>query len=839
VSLESDTPVDDIIVGLTSGRLSLQAKRTLRFGRPFNETAKQWIRAVRQPDFDPDRDLLGVGSGSISRPLKVAADAIRRRHLDPDAAWTEKENSSVEKVQSVFDKLGATTTEIDLIFRSALFIERRVEEQDDDGAEIGRLLLDGHVVESGYGARAWRELIGAVGRAARNRVGNSVEGWAEELRRRGIPLVSDAAGSRAARVEHRRQAVARYRERLYQSGNQIDLTGLGAKLPPLPIEEMDANLTVRDPDSDDRFGHTLLWAMRRRGRVILTGLPGGGKSTSLRAAAGQWAQREHWSTPIVASLRRLADDDHFRRRSLRDNILDLAVEKEPLEDRDTVREALDQALDAGEAVLFLDGLDEAADRKLLLAADLNEMLTTAHPDTDVLLATRDAAYSDAAILAFRDLVLSEPQDVKPTIRAVLEAIANQRGTTSGKQWVEERLEWVEGVLRVDTQLRETPLIPVLLSLLAGERDFQELPNTRAAVLREAIEYVVERHESHRLIGLQALPQGHEPGLLIDSFPRIASLISSSSGTAPRDRIVQALVPYLSDDWGIAPGPARPTAEELVRFWDEAGIFVAEGARKLTSPRVRLFLEVGAALEAAAKPAGEARAVVDEWAGDPDRRESLVLAAGLSQDIAEALIDWADAREDEDLISAAADAIAQGGMASEDHLRRLSLALIRAMSPGDSEAWRRFQQLFRIPVPQDLQPAAIEKLNMFEPDHAVTGRAFASLEWDVDDGNRATIFESVIRVKALPQLPTREEVDRRTHILRYAGVDQVLMRSKVGAAAELLPQRPDLARDIADSMRHASLSTARQLSTCLCNTVTQRSHDKRPSACGQEGRPLNT
>lgn len=814
VSLESDNPVDDIVVGLVSGELLLQAKRTLTFRRPFNEVALQWIRAVRQPGFDPDHHLLGVGSGHVSAPLKVAANAIHRRRVDAEATWTEKERTSVEKVRSILGKHGATAIEIDLVLSSAVFIERRVEEQHEEDAEVGRLLLDGHVVETGYGARAWRELISAVGHAARNRLGRSIEGWADELRHRGLPLVADVSGSRAARIENRRRAVLRYRERLFRTGNQVDLTGLGARLHPISLEEMDADLTVRDPSSDERFGHRLLWALRRRGRVILTGLPGGGKSTSLKTTAGHWAQREHWTTPIVVSLRRLADDDHFRRRALRENILDLAVENEPPDDREVVRDALDHALGEGEVALFLDGLDEAADRRLLLAADLNEMLTTVHPDTDVLVATRDAAYSDAAILGFNDLVLNTPQDVKPTMRAVLSAIANQRGIAAEKSWVEERLEWVNGILRVDTQLRETPLIPVLLSLLAGERDVEELPTTRATILQEAIQYVVVRHEAHRTIGLQALPQGHEPAVLTGSFPLIAGVISRSDGTAPRHRIVEALDPYLQSQWGLPPGPARTTAAELVRFWDEAGIFVAEGSRKLTSPRVQLFLEIGAALEAASKPASGASEIVDEWADEPDRRESLVLAAGLSRAVAEALIDWGDARGNDELTAAAADAIAQGGEASEDHLRRLSIALIRAMSPGDADAWRRFQQLFRIPVPRDVQMAAVERLSVFETDHAMTGRAYATLRWGIEIGDRTSILESVLRTKALPQLPIRQQVDARTRILEYAGADQLLMSAKVEAAAELLPDRPDLAQDIADSIRHASISAADRLEHIL-------------------------
>jgi hypothetical protein len=52
VALETDTPVDDIVVVLRGGRLFMQAKRTLRWGRPLEEAARQWLSAVRDADFD-------------------------------------------------------------------------------------------------------------------------------------------------------------------------------------------------------------------------------------------------------------------------------------------------------------------------------------------------------------------------------------------------------------------------------------------------------------------------------------------------------------------------------------------------------------------------------------------------------------------------------------------------------------------------------------------------------------------------------------------------------------------------------------------------------------------
>src|SRR5688572_24445377 len=66
VALETDSPIDDIVVGLRGGRLFVQAKRTLTFGRPMHELATQWLRAIRDEDFDPQTDFIAGIGGRLS-----------------------------------------------------------------------------------------------------------------------------------------------------------------------------------------------------------------------------------------------------------------------------------------------------------------------------------------------------------------------------------------------------------------------------------------------------------------------------------------------------------------------------------------------------------------------------------------------------------------------------------------------------------------------------------------------------------------------------------------------------------------------------------------------------
>ena len=88
--------------------------------------------------------------------------------------------------------------------------------------------------------------------------------------------------------------------------------------------------------------------MRRRGRVLLLGAPGGGKSTALRAAAAHWAQRHHWPTPIPVHLQRLAQSN----RPVLERLLDVVVEEVlDLDERAALRAALARELIAGRCLL--------------------------------------------------------------------------------------------------------------------------------------------------------------------------------------------------------------------------------------------------------------------------------------------------------------------------------------------------------------------------------------------------------------------------------------------------------------------------------------------------------
>jgi hypothetical protein len=133
-----------------------------------------------------------------------------------------------------------------------------------------------------------------------------------------------------------------------------------------------------------------------------------------------------------------------------------------------------------------------------VVADIERFLADNGPYVATLLATRDVAYAQAAKLGWPELRLAPPEKAERTVAAVLSAAAERSVPVADRQaWVNTRKSWVAHVLSGDQTLRETPLLPVLLGLLAAERHAESLPQQRATILYEVVRNVAERREVQR------------------------------------------------------------------------------------------------------------------------------------------------------------------------------------------------------------------------------------------------------------------------------------------------------------------------------------------------------
>lgn len=389
VSLETDDPVDDIRIDFRSEAVSyVQAKRTLRKGKALTSAVAQWARAAKR-GLEPGRDHLVIVTGSLSGPLKVLQRVLRRLKTDRPASLTGKEQAELDHLRALLTSLGDEARAKVLRCASIHVIE--VEETDEAGAREAALLLT-KFVEPAHLTSAWQALVRSAGVTARLRGGFDMRGWLDQLRDEGIAIRTEG-GTLATTLESERRAVERYIAAAQRKAATIDLRPLGARLRPIPIEDVDAGVEVHD--ADRRGTSPLLWSFLRRGHAILTGLPGAGKSTALVRLAAVIPRIDDW-LPIRASLREVDALDHTR--PFRERLLEVAVRNVVPADRPYLLSDLSNRLESGAAVLLLDGLDETYRRRATVVAEVDQFLAACSTDLFVLLSTRDVAYGQAATL---------------------------------------------------------------------------------------------------------------------------------------------------------------------------------------------------------------------------------------------------------------------------------------------------------------------------------------------------------------------------------------------------------------------------------------------------------
>jgi hypothetical protein len=780
VAVETDDPVDDVRIRFGSGwRATVQAKRTLRKGPVFDAAIRQW-RAAAERGLDPSTDRLVLVGGSVSGPLKTLAAVLRRLKTDEPGKLTVGEQTALLALDAGL--AGLDPAQRDTVLRSAVIHELDVEEPECPAAREGRNLL-ATVVRPERSSTAWKDLVAIAGRIGRLRGGFKMRGWLGALMGEGHEVVGTEtpAGELARRIA----AMNRYQAQVRRPGTTLDLHRLGSDLPALDLADVDAVVDVVDPGSDNtRHRHRLIWTFLARHRVLLTGLPGGGKSTALAGLAASMLDAAGAPLPIMVSL---ADvDQRGRATSFRDRVLEVAVRDLPQGDRELVRGELEDGLESGAIAVILDALDETYDRRRDVVAEIEAFLKDTGPKVPALLATRDVAYAQAVKLGWSELRLAPPEKAERTVRAVLEAAALASiAEVDRDAWVDRRTRWVTHSLNGEKTLRETPLLPVLLALLAAEQDAESLPRHRATILYDVVRNGVQRRERRRVdvFTLGDLSEAHASAAALEGFAVEATTLARHDGPCPVEAVIAALTPLLADRWNLRGGPAEMTANAIMRFWDESGIFVMSGSPPTVAPRLMLFAEVGDAIHALNGEDADVRAWVDARLA-AGRHEPVVLAAGLSRVAARELIRHACERGDHELLQAAVTAVRQGASIISDDRDRLIESLSADVSRGDREGWKSFATLLDLGVPAPAQGPVVATLDAFPPAHRSIGRAATVLQWHKGhESEFAGALLDALRADRLPRLPSRHKEQKELPWLD-AG-DHLFREVFLGAAKALL------------------------------------------------------
>lgn len=820
IRVETDDPVDDIGCSLSQdGYAYIQAKRSLQLstqpGKPLAKAMAQCRAAVETLSLDPNRNRLVLATANPSGPIKDLSKALRRRRKPLAGAPNAAEREALDRIMPLL--VGLAAEKCTLLLDCLVVWVCDAEDRTAHEAERASLLLDNAIVSAGFGERAFNALKAAAHDLGRLREGVGLEEMIEILFEDRLELLGDVNGVAAARLVARQRAEASYRQRLQRDGETIRLLGVGAGIPNLELADVDAEVKAVEPalDAEGKNERDLDLLVRRRGRLLLTGLPGSGKSTAMRRAAADQAAAPEAPLPLFIDLKQFAS--RVKDEPTLDALIGVVCAGAPPDERDVLREQALALISAGNATLYLDALDETRRKKRAVVGAIDDLLRHQDASLEVVLATRDIGIVEGRALGFKEARLIPPSNVNQMVSGVLRAVAMRREIGDAKSWVRSREQWVQGVLGRDPDLRSTPLMPILLAVTAtGHADAAELPSLRAAILRGVVRDVVDQWETGRAaagtLHLGALQGTRAAEALFGCFVAEGAVLAAES--LPSAQAVLGKVgEYLQSAWSLALGDVKATARDAIDFWDESGFFLKTPDGRLEA-RVRLFSELADALYWIDAEPKELCAWIAGNLADPERVEALKLAAGLSLQASEALVREAISAGGLPPLSLAVDAIAEGAKVSSSRIDELSAALIGVVEQAGDDAVDAAGLLVTLPVnPARQRKAAKAFAESLPPDQALVAQVRADINWKVprDDGVLAR-FKEVLTTRA----PQRFGSVRggKVGVLELWGVDSRWGDAVAGAAEALIPESEEAALLAAPLINETGRSHSERISAAL-------------------------
>jgi hypothetical protein len=628
VRMEADLHVDDVVVDLADGtRAFMQAKLTAG-GKAFEDTVDQWCRSVTSGECRPGDELLFVVARS-TKTFEGLSDALAARRSG--ASLTTSAAKHITKLRQLAATHALAEPATQRLLDAAAI---RVLDARDNGPDeaLGSACLNAAVVPAGHGQAAFRALRAASRAQAEQRTASDLAVWRGWLTTAQLPLIADAAGTAAARLEAQDQAVRLYREQWAGRQDVLPLADLGLGLTSMTVPGMTTDLRATAPGQKtgrDRLADTV----RRQGRLFLVGRPGAGKTVASRAIAARWAANERAPVPVWLRLRDLIPllpTAGPYRLDVRD-LLQVAVS----DAQPPLKEALLARIEQGHALLVLDALDETLERRDAVVEAVADLLDGLPEELDVLVTSRHSCLRSATLLHLPVHELQAPRHLDDTLDQLLSVVGRQLGGPAGTaQWMAERRARLTHSRRAEPDLWRVPLLATLMALLIAQQPTHALPAGRAALLQEVIDASVRLWEMRRATTAPDTALEVTADILIDCFDDIARLLAVD-GSTPWQHAHDAVNTRLQQHWGKPAGTAAAAARHILEYWDTtAGLFLTDGPHGILTARTRLFAEIGEARWATRTPADLTTWMNETIAQRPD---SARLAASLSPAAARALI----------------------------------------------------------------------------------------------------------------------------------------------------------------------------------------------------------
>ena len=743
IAAETDDPVDDLVVRqVGGGRVLLQAKQTVTLNTapkaPLVKALMQFARAARESP----SDRLVLVTSSLSRTLRECDEHLAAAGRAQPPSMKPRVHDAFDKMRSVLKANGLEEHEADDAFRRMRFWEV------DPRSGTGYGLTATRMAQAGFldGERAADVVTDLVRTLARERAGEGAEGLVAALRANGIPVQPlPAVSGPVAEVA----LLADYRDRLVRRGRTLEILGVPRAMADLPFDDADADVRVIVPPSDDdesdqRDRHRdVVVAVRRRGRVVMVGTGGSGKSTAVRRLCARWAADPHGPVPLPVSCVDLRD----RLDDLPQALTELAA-RQLLDDsqRTALAAALRRKLARGEVFIALDGLDEITRGREHFARTVSAWLDEVPGDCEVVLTARPSAGTALDHFPWPRLQLLRPEKADELGKAVIDAVASTVQQRSARRhWFSERLQR-------DRALGETPLTVMLLAVLAARvKELDALPTSRAQVLKKTLTDLIEHWEvGNRRRGDLAI--GQLTGERAEIAVRLVLWRLARRTLEPElgGPVVPDLAEVLRHALDLKLREAEAAAEAAQSFWFETGLFATdEDAAVVTAP-LRPIAEAAAAWQFTEEGKSPA------FGSDSEPRTPvavLSLAAGLSSEVLDQWVAWVMREGQADDLIDLVDAHRDGACLDGEQIRLLIREALPRWLDDPRDVERMFEACWQLRLTDDDQGAARNAFLAVEPfgGRQQLVRDAVRLRWPLNSDETSEVADRVLEMPEPPPL----------------------------------------------------------------------------------------
>ncbi|GIF41344.1 hypothetical protein BC793_111295 [Actinoplanes xinjiangensis] len=851
LAFETGDYTDDITCTASTGaRMFISAKHaTGNDEKNLGKTVQGWVDQETQ--LLPG-DVLALAVNRFdSKEVEQLPAAVKGHRGSPGTPLLVNTAKALTALKNKIAKKSGDTAVQRRVLDAAFVLQVKVMGPGDDGWELAAALLETGVVAPGHGLAAVGALAEAFHTQASLANASDLGGWIDILREAKIPLVA-TPGTPGSEEYARQIALEAYQDILAAAADQISLGLLGEEdLRVLTVPQLADGLRVAIPPQGNRRAKpaALLAIARRWPRLLLTALPGMGKTTALEQIAAHWSADDAAPTPVLVELPKLLGRCAHSRDVTLSVLCEVAASITPAEQRSAAAAALERACRDGHAVLLLDGFDECGRLRPVLADGLVEVLARLPDDVGVLLATRAIGVEASRRLGLIAVELTTPRNLGEALHRLLEHIAQIRDIASQYQpaWVATRAERLRIARRDHPDIIKVPLLATLMTIVAANSTDvgTTLEQGRAHLLLTAVRDSVLQWEDNRPKTDAGHAQQPDPDQLLDGFAALGRLLAPGA-PVPGTAATAEITSMLASRWGVrAPAAATALAGHILRFWDQnVGVFVT-AADGTIAARSRVFAEIGAAMAIAWLTADELTAWVDGAVADADQHVALILAGEADPRVIGVLLTADRSTEASALIAAT---IVRHGAAA-DHgalstlIDRLAPAAAGVTSAGSAsqqitdpdtggpaDAWTYARQIAGLRVPaalRDHRTVTTNWLTVTAEQQTVAAALIALADAAADgahlNSHQAQSVRSALLLPLAPELPgTASPEPLPGHI--QVGIDAVAHLHELGT---------DLITPIVELTGRGTLGMAEEVEEALISHGHQPRQFRSMQALGEQ------